>query len=53
MKSWYVLTCEHRRYIVKAKTKKEANKYIEEEANLSPKDDKVKLDTFGDFEIVK
>lgn len=53
MKRFYVLTCEHRRYIVKADTKKQANDYVREKADLSPKDKRVKLDTFGDFVIVE
>lgn len=53
LKQWYVLTCEHRRYIVRAKTKRDANKYIQETADLTPKDTRVKLMDFGDFEIVK
>ncbi len=52
-KNWWVLTCEHRRYIVKAKSKAEANRYINEQADLSPRDKRVKLLDMGDFEIVK
>ena len=52
MKSWWVLTCEHRRYIVKATSKAKANEYIQE-ADLNPKDKRVKLFDMGDFEIVK
>ena len=52
MKEFYVYTCEHRQYRVKAETKKEANNYIEE-ADLRPKDNRVTLVDFGDFEIVK
>ena len=51
-KKFWVLTCEHRRYMVKAKTKKEANEYIAE-ADLRPKDKRVELFDMGDFEIVK
>jgi len=53
MKRFWVLTCEHRRYIVKAKTKRQANLYIKEKADLSPKDKRVKLFDMGDFEVVK
>ena len=52
MKKYYVLTCEHRRYIVTAKSKKEANNYILQ-ADLRPKDKRVKLFDCGHFEIVK
>ena len=52
-KKWYVLTCEHRRYIVTAKSKKAANEYVENGADLAPKDKKVKLFDMGDFEIVR
>ena len=51
-KEFYVLTCEHRRYRVKAKSKVEANEYITELADLAPKDKRVVLDEFGDFEVV-
>ena len=53
MKYFNVFTCEHRHYVVEAKSKIEANKYIEEQANLAPKDKRVQLVDFGDFEIVE
>jgi hypothetical protein len=53
LKEYYVFTCEHRRYRVKAKSPKDAREYLSEQADLSPKDKKVKLDEFGDFEIVE
>jgi hypothetical protein len=51
MKEWYIFTCEHRRYRVKAYTRREAEEYIHE-AGISPNDDRVVLDGFGAFEIV-
>jgi hypothetical protein len=57
MKEWHIFTCEHRRYTVKAYTRREAEEYIKE-ADLSPKDSRVvasahyKLDGFGDFKIL-
>lgn len=53
LKKWYVLTCEHRRYVVDAKSKEEADEFIENEANLEPKDKRVKLFDMGHFEVVK
>jgi hypothetical protein len=53
IKEFYVFTCEHRRYRVKANSKKEANNYLQEKADLTPKDKRVTLETFGDFEIVE
>jgi hypothetical protein len=47
-KKFWVLTCEHRRYMVEAKSKAEANRYIIE-ADLRPKDKRVKLFDMGDF----
>jgi hypothetical protein len=38
--------------MVEAKTKKEANEYMQE-ADLRPKDKRVELFDMGDFEIVK
>jgi len=49
---YFVMTCEHRRYVVKAKTYKKA-KEIVENSDLSPKDERVSLESFGDFEIVE
>lgn len=52
MAKYEVFTAEHRRYLVNAKSKKEANRIVSEEADLSPKDKRVRLIEFGDFEIV-
>ena len=52
-KEFYVFTCEHRRYRVVANSREEAEEYLQEKADLSPKDKRVKLDEFGDFEIVE
>jgi hypothetical protein len=52
LKEYYVFTCEHRRYKVKATSKLEAEEYLAEQADLSLKDNRVKLDEFGHFEIV-
>jgi len=53
MKEWYVLTVEHRRYQVKAETKKQALDYLRNEADLRPKDKNVELTNMDDFEIVQ
>ena len=47
-----VFTCEHRHYVVKAKSKKDAKKIIAEDADLYPKDDRITFTEWGDFEIV-
>lgn len=52
MREFYVHTCEHRRYKVKAKSKEDAILYLDE-ADLRPKDKKVKLETIGDFQIME
>jgi hypothetical protein len=51
LKEYYVFTCEHRRYRVKANSSFDAKRYIKHFADLSPKDKRVKLEEFGDFEI--
>ena len=52
MKEWIILTVEHRRYAVKAETKKGAIEYMTWQADLTPKDTNIKLVDMGDFEIV-
>lgn len=47
---YMVLTCEHRKYAVQAKSQEDAYRIIEE-ADLSPRDKRIELIEFGDFEI--
>jgi len=53
MKEYWIFTHEHRKYLVKANSWERAVKYLSQEANLEPKDRRVKLEETMEFDVLQ